>query len=114
MPSVNDKAPACDEFDDVLMLIFAHTLKRETANTSPLSSQGWMYTDPLPTATEVDCRNMEGGLKNDAVAPGTPMLIVLPLVLSDTKPVADRTDVAGALMFTTLPLVPDSVRLIPL
>ncbi len=39
--------------------------------------------------------------------------MVLPFTDMLTCPVADRLDVAGADMFTTLPLVPDSVRLIP-
>lgn len=41
------------------------------------------------------------------------MLIVLPFVLIDTRPVALNELVAGAEIFTTLLLVPDNVRLIP-
>jgi len=41
------------------------------------------------------------------------MLIVLPLVVTVIPLTPTNDDVAGALIFTTLPFVPESVRLIP-
>ncbi len=67
-----------------------------------------------PNESRVDCQAF--CLPNTVelyVVPGTPIEIVEPLADSDTKPVADRLEVAGADMLIAEPLVPDRVRLIP-